>query len=84
MAQVNIEQDGLIYSIDLQRSGSGEKMEAILEQDAYGWKVQECTRGRRMSDCWGANIGRREKWTRALAEALELMESELESREGST
>lgn len=68
--QLDIQKDGLTYCIDM-TSVDERRQEALLRQDAEGWHLQDVTGD------WVVRIGRRKSWTRALAEALELIEARL-------
>lgn len=82
MAALNVYQDGAIYCIELERAGSGERMEALLQEDAGGWLVTEITRTTPINQRLGSRLGRRKQWQTALAEALVFIENELIHREG--
>lgn len=71
--RLDIQKDGLTYCIDL-TDVDERRQEALLLEDADGWYLQD------VPGNWGVRIGRRKSWTRALAEALDLIEERLRSQ----
>lgn len=68
--KLDIQKDGLTYCIDM-TSVDERRQEALLREDTEGWHLQD------VGGDWVVRIGRRKSWTRALAEALELIEARL-------
>lgn len=65
--RLDIQKDGFTYCIDM-TSVDERRQEALLCEDSEGWHLQD------VGGKWVVRIGRRKSWTKALAEALDIVE----------
>jgi hypothetical protein len=77
--RLDIQKDGLTYCIEADTVNEV-KIEGLLRENCDGWMLVECTRNVPSVFQGRWNIGRRKSWTKALAEALELLEKTADSR----
>lgn len=70
---VEVTKDGAYYPLELQQEMTARKMEALLREEQGSWRVWEINGD-------SHTIGRRKRWTQALADALDWMENTLKRR----